>query len=196
MDSTFGGRSPDRCHGRLDERLEARVAKGGIVAALEADRRGRLVGDPGAPAHRPPQVARPDLDLVRERRGGARARSGRCPRRPSRASIGQVRSRDVADEQRVAGQDRPWIVSPPGVTEQERGVLGAVARRVDGLDRERPELQDPAVGEGLVRVLGIGELVDVDRRPGRAGQPAVTRRRGRRGCGSRARARCASRAGG
>ena len=36
-----------------------------------------------------------------------------------------------------------------------------------------PELEDPAVGERLVLVLGLGQLVDVDPRPGRPRQAAV-----------------------
>ena len=60
-----------------------------------------------------------------------------------------------------------------GVAEQERGVLGPVAGRVHRLDPELAERQRPAVGERLVRVLGLGQLVDVDRRPGRPRQPAV-----------------------
>ena len=61
-----------------------------------------------------------------------------------------------------------------GVAQQEGGVLGAVAGGVDRLDvGALAERQRPAVGEGLVGVLGFGELVDVDRRPGRARQAAV-----------------------
>ena len=61
-----------------------------------------------------------------------------------------------------------------GVAQQEGGVLGPVAGRVDRLDaRALAQRQRPAVGEGLVRVLGLGQLVDVDRRAGRAGQAAV-----------------------
>ena len=41
------------------------------------------------------------------------------------------------------------------------------------LDRHVAQLQHPAVGERLVRVLGPGQLVDVDRRPGRPRQPPV-----------------------
>ena len=54
-------------------------------------------------------------------------------------------------------------------------MLGPVARRVHRLDLDLAELQPPAVGERLVRVLDVGELVDVDRRPGRPRQPPVAR---------------------
>ncbi len=44
-----------------------------------------------------------------------------------------------------------------------------------GLDLDLAERQAPAVVERLVRVLGVGEPVDVDRRAGRPRQPAVAR---------------------
>ena len=52
-------------------------------------------------------------------------------------------------------------------------MLGPVAGGVHRLDLDRAQLEHPAVVERLVRVLGVGELVDVDRRAGRARQPAV-----------------------
>ena len=70
-------------------------------------------------------------------------------------------------------EQRPGRAAAAGVAQQEGGVLGPVAGGVDRLDRHVAELQHPAVGERLVRVLGLGQLVDVDRRPGRPRQPAV-----------------------
>ncbi len=118
-------------------------------------------------------MAGPDLDLVgqgeqalvqgAEDAGGALARVHR-----------QVGAGDVADEQRVAAQHRDRVAAALGVAQQERGVLGSVSGRVDRLDRDRlAELQRPAVDERLVLVLGLGQLADVDRRPGRARQAAV-----------------------
>ena len=86
----------------------------------------------------------------------------------------QVGARDVADEQRVAGQHRPGVAAAVSVAEQEGGVLGPVAGRVHRLDLDLPEAQPPAVGERLVRVLGVGQLVDVDRRARRPGEAAVS----------------------
>ena len=60
-----------------------------------------------------------------------------------------------------------------GVDERERGVLGAVAGRVQRAHAQRAELELPAVVERLVLVVGLGDAVDVDRRAGRRGQPAV-----------------------
>ena len=48
-----------------------------------------------------------------------------------------------------------------------------MAGRVHRLDHQLAQAQRPAVGERLVRVFGPGELVDVDRRTGGPGQPAV-----------------------
>jgi hypothetical protein len=44
---------------------------------------------------------------------------------------------------------------------------------VDCLDLDRPEAKSPSVGDRLVRVLGLGELVDVDGGPRGAGEPPV-----------------------
>ena len=144
-----------------------------VVAALEADRRGGLEVDAGAAAERAAEVAGPDLDLVGQREqplvqraedaGGALARLDR-----------QVGTGDVADEERVAAQHGDRVAAALGVAQQEGGVLGPVAGRVDRLDRHRlAQLQRPAVGERLVLVLGLGQLVDVDRRPGGAGEATV-----------------------
>ena len=59
------------------------------------------------------------------------------------------------------------------VAEQEGGVLGPVAGGVDRFDADVAQLQHPAVGERLVLELRLGQLVDVDRRPGRLRQPPV-----------------------
>ena len=130
----------------------------------------RSIAEP--PQSEPPRWRGPELDLVvewqqalvqgAEHRGRALARLHR-----------QVGPGDVADEQRVAAEQRPGVAATAGVAQQEGGVLGPVPGRVHGLDREVAQLQHPAVAEGLVRVLGPGQLVDVDRRPGRPRQPPV-----------------------
>ena len=86
---------------------------------------------------------------------------------------GEVGPRDVADEQGVAGQHGPRLVAARGVDERERGVLGAVAGRVQRAHAQRAELELPAVVERLVVVVGRGVAVDVDRRAGGGGQPPV-----------------------
>src|SRR5881227_1406018 len=87
---------------------------------------------------------------------------------------GQVRAGDVADEQRVARQDGPWfVVTTASVAQRERRVFGAVPGGVKRLDTNRTEFELPAVVERLVLVLRRGVSVDVDRRAGRSGQPAV-----------------------
>ena len=171
------------------------IASARLWRALEADRRGGLEVDPGAAAERAAEVARPDLDLVVERQqplvqraehlGGTLAGLDR-----------QVGAGDVADEQRVAGEQRPGRAAAAGVAEQEGRCARAGARGCGSPRSHLAQLQRPAVGEALVRVLGLGQLVDVDRRAGRAAPAARDPRRGRRGCGSRARARSGPRAGG
>ena len=88
---------------------------------------------PGAAAQRAAQVAGPDLGVVRAATAAvvqrAEDRVG-AVRRVDR----QVRAGDVADEQRVAGQDGPGLVAAVGVDQREGGVLGPVAGRVQGAD--------------------------------------------------------------
>ena len=163
---------PELVERGVDERFRGGGPEGGVVLALEADRRGRLVVDRGAPAHRSAEMAGPDLHVIVQ---GQQAPVQRIEDR-LRAVAGldrQIRARDVADEQRVAGQDRPGIVGASGIVQHERGVLGAVAGRMHRLDLQVAHAKPPAVGERLVRILGPGELVDVDRRPGGPGQPTV-----------------------
>ena len=88
---------------------------------------------------------------------------------------GEVGPRDVADEQRVAGQHRPRLVAALGVDQRERRVLGPVPGRVQRAHPHAAELELPAVVERLVLVVGRGVAVDVDRRPGRRRQAAVAR---------------------
>ncbi len=195
MCSTFGGGLPsvETASSTNSSSLSKRSAR--LWDALEADRRGRLVVDAGAAAGRAAEVAGPDLDVVGEGEqplvqgavdaGGALALLDR-----------QVGAGHVPDEERVARQHRPGVAPALRVAEEEGGVLRAVARGVHRLDLDVSEGQPPAVGEGLVRVLGVGQLVDVDASlpsPGRGGR---ARRRGRRDCGSRGRARSGRRAGG
>ena len=116
----------------------------------------------------------PDLDGRREREEALVERAIEL----ARALLGldrEVGAGDVAHEERVAGEHRDRLAAGAEVAKQEGGVLGPVARGVHGLDLELAEAQPPAVVERLVRVLGVGEPVDVDRRPGGAGKPAVAR---------------------
>ena len=88
---------------------------------------------------------------------------------------GEVRPRDVADEEAVARQERPGLVAARAVDEREGRVLGAVAGGVDGAHDERAELELVAVVEGLVLVLRLRDPVDVNGRARGGREPAVTR---------------------
>src|SRR5437763_11121846 len=74
----------------------------------------------------------------------------------------EVRASRVADEERVAREDEPRLVAPVAVADGEGAVLRPVAGRVDRPHRDRADLDDGAVGERLVRVLGRRGAVDVD----------------------------------
>ena len=161
-----------------------------LVVALEADRRRHLQVHPGPPHSDPPRwpgqtsvVSGSDMSFVVQRAEDA-ARALLLVDR-------QVGPRDVADEQRVAGQHRPRLVAAVAVDQRERGVLGAVARGVQRTDGQRAELELPAVVERLVVVLGLGVAVDVDRRARRRRPAGRGPTRGRRGCASRGCARSA-----
>ena len=171
MYSTLGGRSPSGDGSSMNSASSSNRQRA-VVAALEPDRRGGLEVDAGAAAERAAEVPGPDLDLV----GSASSRS--CSERkisaaPSRGSTARSGRATSPTNSESPVRTAP-VAAAGGVTEQERGVLGSVAGRVDRLDRGAvAELEGPAVGERLVLVLGLGQLVDVDRRPGGPRQAAV-----------------------
>jgi hypothetical protein len=150
----------------LDELVLVGDRQDRVVAALEADRRGDLHVHPRAAAHRAAEVSGPHLHVLAQRQ----QRPVQRPEDPARA-VGlldrQVGPRDVADEQRVAGQHRPRLVAAPPIDERERGVLGPVPGRVERPHEERAELPLGPVVERLVVVIGLGQTVDVDGRAGR-----------------------------
>ena len=172
--SAFGGRSP-----RLETASATKLGLGfeaqrAVVLALERDRRGGLVVDAGAAAHRSAEVARPDLDAARELEQPVVERVVERGRPVARLDR-QIRPGDVAHEQRVAAQQGDRPVAAAAVADEEGGVLGAVARRVDRLDLHLPQIEPPAVGDHLVGIVDAGQLVDVDRRPRGPRQAPVTR---------------------
>ena len=79
---------------------------------------------------------------------------------------GEVRSCGRADEERVACQRER-------VVDEERAMLGTVARRVQDTDPHRADLDHVRVGERLERVFGLGQRVDRDRQSVLEGEPAV-----------------------
>jgi hypothetical protein len=87
---------------------------------------------------------------------------------------GQVGTRDVADEQRVAGEHGPRLGTACGVDEGEGRVLGTVAGSVQRAHAHRAQCELPAVVERLVLVVRVGVAVDVDRRARGRGEPAVS----------------------
>ena len=96
----------------VDELLLVLDREHRVVVALEADRRGDLEVHAGAAAHRAAEVPRPDLDVVGERQQLVVQRV-----EDAAGALGpldrEIRSRDVADEQAVPGQDRPRLRAAP-----------------------------------------------------------------------------------
>src|SRR4026209_2229314 len=76
---------------------------------------------------------------------------------------GEVGPRGVADEERVAGEDDPGIVSARPVGDGEAAVLGTVSRRVDAAEDYGAERYLGSVGHRVMRVLGIGRGMDAHR---------------------------------
>ena len=144
---------------------------------------------PGPPHSEPPRWPGPDLDAVGQRQ---ELLVQRVEDR-ARALLlvdGQVGPRDVADEQRVAGEHRPRLAAAGRVDQREGGVLGPVAGRVHrahahGAQLRAPSRRRTARGRSPARALAV----DVDDRAGGGRPGARARRRGRRGCASRGCAR-------
>ena len=84
---------------------------------------------PGPPHSEPPRCAGPHLDVVGQREQLLVQRAEDAARALLLVDR-EVGARDVADEQRVAGQHRPRLVAARGVDQRERRVLGPVAGRV------------------------------------------------------------------
>jgi hypothetical protein len=142
-----------------------------VVAALEADRRGRLLAHRSAPAERASQVAGPELDVIGELEQAA-ARAEETVGALVRIDR-EVGPADRADEERVTGQHEPGIVAAAAVGDDEREVLGPVARRRERADQNVAELELGSVGERLVPVLRAGLVRDVEGRPGGLSEAAV-----------------------
>ena len=80
----------------------------------------------------------------------------------------EIRTRRVADEQRVPGQDER-------VVDEKGAVLGAMAGRVQDRDRHPADPELLAVDQRLVRELDLREGMDGNRCAVLEGEPAVTR---------------------
>src|SRR5205823_9439369 len=93
---------------RPDELILVVDAEVPVEAPLEADRRARLLAHPAAAAERAADVAGPQLDAVAElEQPSQRAEEVAGP---FLGLDGEIRACDVADEERVAGQDEPRLV--------------------------------------------------------------------------------------
>ena len=155
----------ERRGGPLDELVLVGEPEELLVGSLEADGGGDLEVHARAAAHGAAEMAGPHLggvgkahELVVERVEDA-----------ARALLlvdGEIGAGDIADEERVAREHRPGLVRAGRVDERERGVLGAVPRRVKRPDRQRAEFELPAVVDRLVVVVGVRRVMDVYRRAG------------------------------
>ena len=156
----------------LDELVLVGDPQHRVGVAFVADRRADLHVHAGAAAHRAAEMPGPDLAAVGQRQQLLVQRAEDAAR-----ALGlldrEVRPRDVADEQRVAGQHGPRLGAAGGVDQRERRVLGPMSGRVQRADAHAAELELPAVLERLVVVLGRGLAVHMDRGAGGGRQAAV-----------------------
>ena len=160
-----------------------------VEAALEADRRRALRAQRGA-AQRSGDVSREDLDAVAER--GSRRSCGT----PLGALVrvdGEVGTSGIADEQRVAREDEPWLVARERSTTAKQQCSG----RWPGVCRTRRATSPSSIVAVRERLVREGRPARSGRGSGRRARARAGRdpRRGRHACASRGRRRARGRAG-
>src|SRR5438093_107169 len=124
-----------------------------VETTLEADGRAGLPAQPFA-ARRTAEMRGKDLEVIGQRHDLAvqalvellgEPRFGAC--------ANEVWATDPAGEERIAGQDEPWLRGPRLVRDQDRDTVGGVPRRVE--DREHHVAKLVAVP---VLNIEVGEL--------------------------------------
>ena len=156
---------------RADEAVLVVAREQPVEAALEANRGHGLLAHPRAAAERPADVAGPDLGEVPEREEPLER-----PEEPAGALLGvdcEIRARDVAHEERVAGDDEPGLLAAAPVGDEIRGVLRPVAGGCKSRDGDLADRDRVAVGERLVLELDPCAGRHVDGGAGRLGQAAL-----------------------
>ncbi len=167
----LGGCGREVARQRADEGVLVLAREQAVEAPLEADRRSRLLAHPGTSAERAADVPGPDLREVPERQETLQRLV-----EPARALLlvdGEIGPGDVADEERVPGDDEPRLVSPAFVRDEVGGVLGPMAGRGKRRDGDVSDLHSVAVRQRLVRELDFRRRRDVDGRARRRRQPAL-----------------------
>ena len=131
-----------------------------VEAALEADRRPRLLAHAGATAEGAADVSRPDLREVLELEQ-APDRVVEIARACFRLDR-EVRPGEVAHEEGVARDHEPRRPGARLVLDHVRHVVRPVAGRGQGSDADAGDLHGIAVGKWLVLELDAGPIGDVD----------------------------------
>ena len=138
MRSTFGGRSPSVATASSTNAFSSLIRSAGLCARSKPIVVEVLLSMARASAERTAEVPRPYLDVVREAEQPLVQRTEDAARPLARID-GEVGPGDIAREERVAAQKRPGLVASRRVMEEERGVLGPMSGRVDGLDLDLAE---------------------------------------------------------
>ena len=153
------------------EVLLAPEAEEPVEAALEADCRARLLAHPRAAAERPADVAGPSLrEVVQLEQPVERSEE------LTRTLLGldrEVGTCDVADEERVAGDDQPGLFAARSVGDDVRRVLGPVARSGEGGDAHTADRDGVPVRHRLVVEGDLGGSRHVNGRAGRLLQSSL-----------------------
>ena len=147
-----------------------------VELALLSDRRARLARDVAA-AERPGAVRRIDRGRVGERQELLVERVVEQARelRRRHAAAEEIGPADVADEERVAGQDRRRLAGHRVIRDDDRDRLGRVAGRLEKAQLDRPHPYLVALVHGDVRELRLGGGAEVDLRARPLGELAVAR---------------------
>ena len=162
-------------------------ARTAVVAALEADRRERITREASA-ADRAPVVARIDENVVGQLEQTLDRPVEVFRRRLGPAAGVEVRTTDVANEQRVAGEYKPRLFRPSAPVCDKVGVVRrCVARCGDCSHDGVPELDDFAIGERNMLEIDGRSGRQVCHCPGRLDERRAAPRHGLPGHGSRRR---------
>ena len=161
MRSKFGGLSPSEETWSAMNSASSEICRARLWARSKPIVEEVLRSSPEPPQSEPPrcpgqtstssgEFQQPPVQRA-EHVGGALARFDR-----------QVGAGDVADEERVAGKQRPGRPAAAGSLSRKQVCSGRCPGVWIASTVQVAELQLPAVGERLMRVLGLGQLVDVD----------------------------------
>src|SRR5213078_350888 len=143
----------------LHEAGDVRMFERWVVAALETDARERIARESAA-TDGTAVVARVDEEVIGQLEQTLNRVMELCGRWLRAAARVQVRTTDVADEERVTGEDKPGFFRPAALICDQVGIVRGCVPRCRQRSHDRvPELDDLTVSER--------DMLEVDRGSGR-----------------------------